>query len=247
MKLLLLAGTAEAAELARLLTDEPGVELIASFAGHTPPPREWPSPVRFGGFGGVAGLAGALQAGKIDALIDATHPFSASMPRTALHAAASAGVAHLRLLRPAWTPSPGDRWDEVADIESAAHRLGELDVTCALLTIGRLELEPFRSILVPRLVVRSITAPEPMLLPPGTVLIAERGPFGEGDEVALLRAHGVDVLVTKNSGGDDAKLRAARHVGTRVIMVRRPPSGPVGAITAEAARDWLLMVAGARR
>jgi hypothetical protein len=88
--------------------------------------------------------------------------------------------------------------------------------------------------------VRSISPPDPATLPAGTVLVAARGPFSEDDEVRLLRTHGVDVVVTKNSGGDDAKLRAARRVGATVIMVRRPWTGPAGATTAQAARSWLL-------
>jgi precorrin-6A/cobalt-precorrin-6A reductase len=240
MKVLLLAGTAEAATLARLLADEPGVEVLSSLAGHTPAPPDWPSPLRTGGFGGVEGLVDTLQAGRFDAVVDATHPFSATMPANAEQAARIAGVAHLRLLRPAWTPGPGDRWDEVAEIDTAVQHLQALDSRCALVTIGRLELGAFSEVRAPRLVVRSITPPDPATLPAGTALVTARGPFSEDDEVTLLRTYGVDVLVTKNSGGDDAKLRAARRVGAAVIMVRRPLTGPVGATTAQAARSWLL-------
>jgi precorrin-6A/cobalt-precorrin-6A reductase len=237
---LLLAGTGEAAALARLLADEPGVEVLSSLAGHTPAPHDWSGPLRTGGFGGVEGLVETLLAGQFDALVDATHPFSATMPANAEQAARTAGVAHLRLLRPAWAPGPGDRWDEVADIDTAVQHLQALDCRCALITIGRLELGAFRSVRGRRLVVRSISPPDPATLPAGTVLVAARGPFSEDDEVRLLRTHGVDVVVTKNSGGDDAKLRAARRVGATVIMVRRPWTGPAGATTAQAARSWLL-------
>lgn len=239
MKVLLLAGTAEASRLAGLLADD-AVEVVASLAGHTDPPGDWPCPVRVGGFGGVEGLAAELSRSRFDAVIDATHPFSATMPANAVIAAARAGVAHLRLARPPWSPAPGDRWDLVADIHAAARRLGTLGARCALLTIGRLEVAAFRAVTTTRLVVRSIEAPDPASLPAGATVLTARGPFDVDDEVELLGRHGVDLLVTKNSGGDDAKLRAARQLGVTVLVVQRPAAAvPVGAATVEDARRWV--------
>lgn len=237
MKVLLLAGTAEATQLARLLADEPGIEVVASFAGHTNLAADWPCPVRVGGFGGIEGLAATLGGDGFDALIDATHPFSATMPANAATAAALAGVAHLRLVRPPWSPEPGDRWDLAADIDAAARHLTALGARCALLTIGRLEVAAFRSITGTRLVVRTIEAPA--ALPADAIVVTARGPFDVDDELSLLRRHDVDVLVTKNSGGDDAKLRAARQLGTTVVMVQRPATAvPAGATTVDEARSW---------
>ena len=239
MKVLLLAGTAEASQLARLLADD-SVEVVASFAGHTNPPGDWPCPVWVGGFGGVEGLAAMLSREGFDAVIDATHPFSATMPGNAVRAAARTGVAHLRLVRPPWSPATDDRWDLVADIQAAARRLGALGARCALLTIGRLDVAAFRSITGTRLVVRSIETPDPASLPAGASVVTARGPFDVDDELELLRRHDVDVLVTKNSGGDDAKLRAARQLGVTVLMVQRPAAAaPVDVATVEDARRWV--------
>jgi precorrin-6A/cobalt-precorrin-6A reductase len=240
---LLLAGTAEAAALARLLVAG-GVDVTASLAGRTRAPAPLPCPVRTGGFGGAAGLAAALRAGGFGLLVDATHPFAAVMPHHAAAAAAEVGVPRLRLLRPPWQPGPGDRWDEVDDLDAAAARLAEVGIRRVLLTTGRGTLGPFAGLPAAgvAVVVRSIEPPD---LPPGlagAAVVRDRGPYDVAAESALLREHRVDALVTRNSGGTAtaAKLTAARDAGVRVVMVRRPPqpSGP-SAGTPEEAAAWV--------
>lgn len=241
---LLLAGTAEAADLARRLAADPLVEVTASLAGRTRSPAPFPCPVRTGGFGGVDGLVSYLRGSAADALVDATHPFAAMMPHHAAAAARTVGVPRLRLLRPAWLPSAGDRWIEVDDLPAAADVLIELGARRVLLTTGRLELAPFARFAAlegTHVLVRSIEPPDPLALPSATVLL-DRGPYTVEGETALLREHGVDAVVTKNSGGEAtaAKLAAARACDVPVVMVRRPPqpAGPV-ATTVEEAVAWL--------
>jgi precorrin-6A/cobalt-precorrin-6A reductase len=114
-----------------------------------------------------------------------------------------------------------------------------------LLTVGRYDLGAFAGLPGEEgitFVVRSIEVPEPLPLPGATVITA-RGPFTVAGEARLLAEHGIDMLVTKNSGADAtaAKLAAARDAGVRVVMVRRPepPSGPqVG--TVDEAVSWVL-------
>jgi precorrin-6A/cobalt-precorrin-6A reductase len=223
---LVLAGTAEAAEIATRL-HAAGVPVVASFAGRTSAPAALPCPVRTGGFGGVDGLVAELRRGGYGTLVDATHPFAATMPHHAAAAAATAGVPRVRVLRPPWVPRPGDRWDEVDDLAAAARRLGEVGAERVLLTVGRYDLAAFAPGGDRRYVVRSIEAPDPTVLP-GAVVVTARPPFAEAGEVALLREHRIDTLVTKNSGGSAtaAKLTAARDEGVRVVMVRRPAPPP---------------------
>lgn len=240
-RVLVLAGTSEAADLARRLAADPAVEVTASLAGHTREPAALPCPVRTGGFGGIDGLADALRVAGTDALVDATHPFAAVMPHNAATAADAVGVPRLRLLRAPWTSEAGDRWVEVDDLDGAARALGDLRARRVLLTTGRLELAPFAAVDGAHLVIRTIEPPGPLPFPSATVLL-DRGPYTVDGETALLREHSIDAVVTKNSGGTAtaAKLAAARALGVPVVMVRRPPqpAGPT-APTVDEALAWL--------
>ncbi|CQD20355.1 cobalt-precorrin-6x reductase [Mycolicibacterium conceptionense] len=91
--------------------------------------------------------------------------------------------------------------------------------------------------------IRAVTAPDPDTLPARHELLLSRGPYDYEGELALLREHRIDALVTKNSGGamTEPKLRAAETAGVPVVMVDRPPLPPgVRAVaTVEEAVEWV--------
>jgi precorrin-6A/cobalt-precorrin-6A reductase len=135
---LVLGGTAEASALVPLLlVGQPALDVVTSFAGRTRRPRSAGGRVRVGGFGGVEGLVGYLRDEGVQALVDATHPFAAQMPWHAAEACAQVGVPRLRVLRPAWSAAPEDRWVEVADLPAAATALASMGARRVLLTTGR--------------------------------------------------------------------------------------------------------------
>lgn len=238
MRVLILGGTAEARALAAALVDR-GTDVVTSLAGRTAAPATLPGAVRSGGFGGPDGLAEMLGRDAISHLVDATHPFAARIGRHAADASGRLGVPRVRLLRPPWFPMPGDRWHEVGGVDEAAALLPGL-ARRVLLTTGHEGLGIFGRVPGIELVVRSIERPQD--LPAGAVWIGARGPFRLADELALLRAEQIDLLVSKQSGGAAtyAKIAAARQIGLPVVMLRRPepPEGPI-VPTVDAALAWL--------
>lgn len=245
--MLVLGGSTEATALAARLAGMAGIDATLSLAGRTAEPPPQALPVRVGGFGGAEGLAAHLRAEGVGLLVDATHPFAARMSANARDAAASAGVPLLRVSRPGWVPRPGDRWREVATMADAAAALGEepMDV---FLTVGRLQLAAFAAAPQHRYLVRSIEPVAPGHGLPRARFITARGPFTVEDEMATMREHAVDVLVTKNSGGaaSAAKIEAARRLGIAMLMVGRPEADD-GALDVEAAMAVIRAHAGALR
>ncbi|WP_456316168.1 cobalt-precorrin-6A reductase [Roseomonas elaeocarpi] len=241
-RVLILGGSTEASALARLLAGHARFDALLSLAGRTRAPRPQPLPSRSGGFGGVEGLTRFLGGAGVQLLVDATHPFAAAMSANAVAAARLAGLPLLRLDRPAWTAGEGDRWAIVPDIAAAAAALGTVPRR-VLLTVGQKELRPFRDAPQHRYLVRSIEPPDPDSLPPGATCITDAGPFTEAAERALLLRHGVEVIVSKNSGGtaSAAKLAAARALELPVVMVARPTLPAAETVPdAGAALRWLL-------
>lgn len=240
-RLLILGGTTEATALAKRLAGHPRIDGRVSLAGRTRNPVLPPLPTRIGGFGGVEGLAAYLRDEGIGAAIDATHPFAARISANAAAACTQAGVPLRRLTRPAWVAGPRDRWIGVPDMEAAAAALSDLG-DAVFLTIGRQEVAAFEAMPGKRYLIRAVDPPEPMPALPRMALILDRGPFTLEGELALMRGHGVEVVVSKNSGGraTDAKLEAARELGLPVVMVQRPAGNGVAELPdVEAAMGWL--------
>jgi precorrin-6A/cobalt-precorrin-6A reductase len=240
-RILILGGTAEARQLAERLSARSDLDVMLSLAGRTARPASQPVPVRIGGFGGFEGLAAYLAAERVDALIDATHPYAVVISANAANAAAAGSVPILALKRPPWTAIAGDRWTEVADVRAAVKALGGAPRT-VFVALGRKELAPFVEAPQHRYLIRSVDPVDPPLAIPHATYIVDRGPFSEADERALLMAHRVETLVTKNSGGPAiyGKIAAARTLGLPVIMLRRPRSVVPAVASVETIEDALV-------
>ncbi|MEM9715979.1 MAG: cobalt-precorrin-6A reductase [Pseudomonadota bacterium] len=217
MKILVLAGTAQARALCQSLQAQ-GYDVQASLAGATRKPMPLGVPTRVGGFGGVAGLQEYIQQNEIDVLIDATHPFANRMTANA----ASVDVTHHAILqRPAWVAGPSDFWTEMTAPEDAAQFVKPNQVV--FLATGRQTIEAFGCLSEAYIYARIIDPPTAPYPSKGEYLQG-RPPFSLEDEIKLFTDLKVDWLIVKNAGGPNSvsKLEAARALGIPVLMLERP-------------------------
>lgn len=221
-RILLLAGTVEARELNRILFAIPEVQLITALAGRTRDIAKLSGEMLRQGFDDVGGLEALLQSAKIDCIIDATHPYAATISQKAANLCKALDVQYLRYDRPPWMPEAEDIWIAVADMNGAAAKCRNFQRI--FLTIGRQELALFEGLTAKELLIRSV---EEMTFNPASssfTHIQARGPFNLQGEIDLMNAHKIDAVVSKNSGGEAtfAKIEAARTLSLPVIMVARP-------------------------
>ena len=258
---LILGGTGEARALAEGLDALGGVRVLSSLAGRVARPRLPIGEVRIGGFGGPERLAEWLRDEGVACVVDATHPFAQRISASAAQASEASGVPLLRLQRPGWTERPGDDWRWVDSLDEAAALLPALprrgrsadhdgaaqpgetgaEPVRAFLTTGRQGLGAFRDCADTWFLVRCVDPPDQADLPPRHELLLDRGPYTLAGELDLIDRHQIDVIATKDSGGDltVAKLDAARERGLPVVVVRRPAGPDVPTVDAVgAAVDW---------
>ena len=237
MRILLLGGTSEARALAARL--HPEVDVISSLAGRVPDPALPVGKVRIGGFGGVDGMRRWLSEAAVDAVVDATHPYAATITAHAAAVCAELGLAHLLLVRPTWDPRGATVVH--SDVE-AAKSVADQGYSRVFLTTGRSGTRAFADVDA-WFLIRAVTEPDADSLPARHELVLSRGPYRYDDEFALLRKHRIDALVTKNSGGvmTRPKLDAAAALGVAVVMVDRPPlpRGVTTVGTVDEAVDWV--------
>lgn len=220
-RVLILAGTTEARDLAERLMKVPGLSPIASLAGATTSPKQMSCPVRKGGFGGVDGMVSWFHHNRPAAIINATHPFATQIQANAFQACQETRKPYLRLLRPAWPMMPP--LFRMPDLAAAAAHLPSRSIV--LLTTGRKDLAPFIARKDVAFVLRTIEPVED--LPDHIVPMTATPPFSVESEIGLLRRLGATHVIAKNSGGQmDAKLKAAETLRLTAMVVDRPPRPP---------------------
>ncbi len=220
MRILILAGTAEARDLARKLISRRH-EVTSSLAGRTDDPALPEGRVRMGGFGGAAAMADYIGTEGFELVIDATHPYAGTISAEAIAAATKAEIPLIRLERPAWPEPDGTTWTHFKDIADALRAMPSRKK--ALVTTGQNDLDVIAACPEADFLVRVIDPPK-LALPDNARLLLARPPYTLKSEADLMGRNGITHLITKNSGSIEtrAKLDAALSLGITVFMIDRP-------------------------
>ena len=240
MRLLLLGGAFEARHIALALLRETGLSITVSIARAGRVPQSYGWPTRIGGWGSDLAYKAWIRREGFAAVLDATHPFANQMSHRAAETSRELGLDHLRVLRPSWLPTPGDKWVFLnSEQEAAAHIPKGKTVFVAT---GRRELDGLENMQDRQMICR-IREPSMASFPfPDGDFLFQTGPFTVASEKELFRRRGVDWLLVRNSGGPGSwpKIEAARELGIPVAMLRRPPQPEVTKVqTVAEALAWV--------
>jgi precorrin-6A/cobalt-precorrin-6A reductase len=229
--ILLMGGTSETAMMASALADL-GKRVLVSMATDVPlalPDR--PEVQLRRGRLNKEQLAALLCDQRVEALVDAMHPYALEAHTTAKQAATAVCVPYLRWLRAESELSVYHNLLMAADHEQAAQLAVGLKRSI-LLTVGSRNLATYvraaRAAHLP-IFARVLPCKETedvcrSLSLHASEIIAARGPFTMEDTLNLLRKHKIGTMVTKESGsvgGVPEKLEAAMQADCQVVVVKR--------------------------
>ncbi|MEO1292089.1 MAG: precorrin-6A/cobalt-precorrin-6A reductase [Pseudomonadota bacterium] len=234
-KLLLLAGTEDAHALAEQLAPDRRWHVTVAIGPMRETQASPPAEAARGGFGGAEGLMTALKWDRIDAVIDASHPFDTATSAFAATACGALGLPLIRLNRLGWTPSRHDRWHRVRSVAEAATTLPFF--ARALLDLDGHDLAPFKFRRDLWTLVRRMSVPLTRFpLPRGDYLVSPTVP-SLGHERVVLTDYRIGWIVMGDVGGSlgETMLGAARERNLPVLMIERPPAPNLPPLTREAA------------
>lgn len=231
-RILLIAGVAEAREIAAPLVAG-GARLLVALDRRSPEidSEAWADAAETRGlFAGAEGLMTALKWERIDAVIDASHPFDPETSRAAQTACRALALPLYQYARPPWRPGPEERWIEAADVVEAADRLPLL--ARVYLGLDYTPLEPFRGRLNTWFLARRFRATGQRLpLRRGDWVVAPTR-LTEAHERILFLDRKIGWVALENAGGGQeanpgaASLAAARALGLKILTLSPPPPGP---------------------
>jgi precorrin-6A/cobalt-precorrin-6A reductase len=244
MKILLLGGTRDAVDIAEQLitlskTSTLKIELIYSLAGLVRKPSI-DCTIHQGGFSQYAsgvnrsqqGLKQFLLQHKVNKVIDATHPYASTISSNAAKVCEALNISLLSYYRPPWQAQDEDQWimaNNWAEAKQAMRSFKRPFITTGRGAINEINTIPENQFwLIRSAIADGLIQENDKTVKTNHQIIKAIGPFSEEQELALLKAHNIDVVVCKNSGGNavDGKLKAARDLNIPVIMLNRPDDAP---------------------
>lgn len=221
-KLLLIAGTREAQDLALWLSKMPKFDVLATVHGDARLPRDLPVKTRFGPFQNESHFESLVSKSGFHALIDASHPFATDITEQALAISQRQNLGFMQFERKEWTATPEDRWITVKTEHDVKKHLSGCRKIMTF--TGRSSIDKFMNI-------ENIYIYNRILQAEGSAFPLSNGehlygqpPFSVEQEIALFQRLDIDAIVLRNVGGKNgfSKLAAARALGLLVIMIERP-------------------------
>jgi len=244
--ILLIGGTSETAPLA-LGMARAGCAVLVSTATDVPlDTGDHPLITRRSGPLVERRMVELIREKGITAIVDAAHPYAASIHETIGRIAKELGVTCFVFRRPAELEAqdadPEGLMVAENHVEAAGRAFAEGHPV--LLTTGSRNLAPYAAEARRTgifLAVRVLDSPESLAacrdagISEGAIISA-RGPFSVDENIAVIHQFNIGTIVTKESGragGFAEKLTAARMSGCRLIVVRRPAASSAGPVFEE--------------
>ncbi|WP_299510702.1 precorrin-6A reductase [uncultured Rummeliibacillus sp.] len=228
----MLAGTSDARELA-IKIGEAGRKVIATVVTESAAKSLTEAGIQTNiGRLTAEQMAQFIQEYKLQAIVDASHPFAEEASKNALLAASQIGIPYIRYERASQSYT-NPLVTLVQDYEEAA-ALAAKKRGVILLTTGSKTLGVFTKHLLglenTRLIARMLPRLDNMekcqtLGLEQKDIIAMQGPFSKELNMALIHQFEVTLMITKESGkvgSVDEKLEAALACGIETIMIARP-------------------------
>ncbi|GAB4233496.1 MAG: cobalt-precorrin-6A reductase [Elainellaceae cyanobacterium] len=232
MAIWLIGGTQESAELAQQIIKVglPCVVTVTTASARSLYPATPGLQLRVGGLS-TEQISDFLQAYQVGCILDASHPFAVEISRLAIATARQLQLPYLRYERPGISAPTQASLLRLSDFQTLLTG-NYLTNQRVLLTIGYRNLAQFqdwqeRTTLFAR-ILPSVSALEAALTAGFSPdrLIALRPPLSIELEKALWQHWQISLVVTKASGaagGEDVKHQVAADLGTKLIVIDRPP------------------------
>ncbi|HHY73955.1 MAG TPA: precorrin-6A reductase [Bacillus bacterium] len=232
MKILQLAGTSDARELALELTAN-GFEVMTTVVTNNAEKELQKAGLQvLVGRLTDADIAQLIKDHHFDVVVDASHPYAEEASKNAMKGAEQANIPYIRFERP--TQSFQHELLTVVDSYEAAAELAAEKKGIIMLTTGSKTLQIFTDKLLhlpeTRVIARMLPRKDNMekceqLGLPQKDIVAIQGPFSKEFNKALFEQFKVTLMVTKESGqagSVDEKIAAAIELGIETIIIKRP-------------------------
>jgi len=226
-KILIVGGTQEGNKLAEVFHHHK-YDYTISYAGIVNKVHEKEFSKRIGGFGGKNGIIDYVKKNKITHIIDASHPFSKKISFNTFSACKTLDLPLIHFSRKPWYKSKKDNWIRVKSFQESTNYLKSASKKI-FLAIGKKNLEIYKNFSHHFFLLRLLENKNNIRFFPNQECIVSEGPFHVEEDIKILKKYNIDMIITKNSGGNGAysKIIAARELGITVIIISRPRGAKV--------------------